>query len=67
MLTIVAGLIVLSELALAGVVYVSVAAPDRVPNSLRITPLYWRLVALFTWSVVSGAMIQMVAATHAVR
>ena len=67
MLSILAGLLVLSELALAGAIYVSVAAPDRLPEDLRSIPLRWRLVALFGWSVMSGVVIQLMGVSQAMR
>ena len=60
-------MVILAELALAGVIYVSVAAPDRVPEPLRRTPIFWRLLALLLWSFVAGAMIQLMGATHPPR
>ena len=57
----------MGELALAGVIYVSVAAPDRVSERVRQTPLYWRLLALLAWSFIAGVMIQLMAATHPLR
>ena len=67
MLTIFSALIVLSELFFASAVYVSVAAPDRVPLWLRNTPLTWRLGTLFVWSVMAGAVIQLMGVTHPLR
>ena len=57
----------MGELALAGVIYVSVAAPDRVPERVRQIPLYWRLLVLLAWSFIAGLMIQLMAATHPLR
>ena len=57
----------MGELVLAGVIYVSVAAPDRVPEPVRRTPLYWRLFALLGWSFVVGAMLQLAGATYPLR
>ena len=67
MITIVTGLVVLGELALAGVIYVSVAAPDRVPQRVRQIPVCWRLCALLAWSFVAGSMIQLMGATYPLR
>ena len=67
MVTIVAGCVVLGELVLAGVIFVSVAAPDRVPERVRRTPVYWRLLTLLGWSFAAGAMIQLMGATHPLR
>ena len=67
MITIVTGFVVMGELVLAGVIYVSVAAPDRVPEPVRRTPLYWRLFALLGWSFVVGAMLQLAGATYPLR
>ena len=67
MLPIFAGLLVLSELVFAGAIYVSVAAPDRMPEKLNSIPLRWRLMALFGWSVMSGVVIQLMGVSQALR
>jgi hypothetical protein len=61
------GLVALSELCLAGVIYVSVAAPDRTPFRLAEIPLFWRLLGLLAWSIFSGALIQLTGTVSALR
>lgn len=67
MLTILAGLVALSELVLAGAIFVSVAAPDRAPFNLADFPLWWRLMGLLSWSIVAGATIQLTGVVSGLR
>ena len=66
LITIITGLLVCGELVIAGLMYVSVAAPDRVPKLSQI-PLWWRMVALLGWSVTAGGFIQLAGVIHAQR
>jgi hypothetical protein len=57
----------MSELGLAGAVYVSVAAPERAPWHLEKIPLVWRLLGLLAWSVVAGVVLQFAGTVSGLR
>lgn len=54
----------LAEVAFAAAVFVSVAAPERAPERVLKIPLLWRLFCLLLYSVLCGAVVQLVGVIH---
>jgi hypothetical protein len=59
-----ASVVAVCQLALAGLVFLSVSWPDRSPSWMLKVPLIWRLSALALCSVLAGAVIQLAGVAH---
>ncbi len=60
----VAMLAAMVEIAVASVVYISVAAPGRLPRWVGEVPVFWRLILLLVVSVLCGMCIQLMGVSH---
>ena len=56
---VVATVVSVVELALAALVFVTIADPNRPAANMEKIPMPWRLLLLFLWSLITGLAIQL--------